>query len=418
MKFSKLSQLFLVSSIGLIVATLLTACQIVTIDYLFVAASAGNTSGSAGQIYTYAVDSESGALRSGAATVSSGGTFPVAMTVTSDYANLYVANQGNNSVVHFTINGNGVLAQKDSVTLTTTPVSLAVNSAGTYLYVVSGTSSATLTEYALSSGAIVATPIATEPLTLDCTGAKTYFPDDIIVPTGVTVLANSDAVYVSAYDQSAYNPGGSTSSSANPGWVFGFSVSSTGALAAPSANCSTSASTTAPYDVYQAGVKPSAIATDPADRFVFVTDFATEGLIGYTVESGDWLYAMSNGPFKTGNQPSAITIDPRGIYIYVSNSLDSTVSAYTITLATGTPSTISSSSNSTDTEPVAIVVDPALGRFVYTANYLGNSISGFRLDPNTGAITPTQATPYPTGAIPTALAAVPHGNHAVQTVTQ
>ena len=62
MKFSKLSQLFLVSSIGLIVATLLTACQLVTIDYVFVAASAGNTVGG-GQIYTYAADSKSGALR-------------------------------------------------------------------------------------------------------------------------------------------------------------------------------------------------------------------------------------------------------------------------------------------------------------------------------------------------------------------
>src|SRR5208283_795833 len=138
MKFSKMSQLFLVSSIGLIVATLLTACQLVTIDYVFVAASASNSAGSDGQIYTYAVDSESGALRMGAPTISSGGTAPVAMAVTPDYANLYVANQGNNSVVHFTIAGKGVLSQKDSITLAAAPISLAVNSANTYLYVISG----------------------------------------------------------------------------------------------------------------------------------------------------------------------------------------------------------------------------------------------------------------------------------------
>ena len=51
MKFSKLSQLALVSAIGLIVATLLTACQLVTIDFVYVAASAGASAGSAGQIY-------------------------------------------------------------------------------------------------------------------------------------------------------------------------------------------------------------------------------------------------------------------------------------------------------------------------------------------------------------------------------
>src|SRR5208337_1431432 len=142
MKFSKLSQLFLVSGIGLIVATLLTACELVTIDYVFVACSAGASPGSAGEIYTYAADSESGALRTGQPTVPSGGTNPVAMATTSDYHNLYVANQGNKTVVHFSIDDHGVLTQKDSVTRTTVPVSIAVNSANTYLYVVSGTSSA------------------------------------------------------------------------------------------------------------------------------------------------------------------------------------------------------------------------------------------------------------------------------------
>ena len=102
MKFSKLSQLALVSAIGLIVATLLTACQLVTIDFVYVAASAGASAGSAGQIYGYAVDAQSGAIRSAVPAISSGGTSPVAMAITSDYTNLYVANQGNNTVVHFT----------------------------------------------------------------------------------------------------------------------------------------------------------------------------------------------------------------------------------------------------------------------------------------------------------------------------
>ena len=404
MKFNKLSQLFLVSSIGLILATLLTACQLVTIDYLFVACSAGNSAGSAGQIYTFAVDAESGALRTGAPTVSSGGTAPVAMAATSDYSNLYVANQGNNSVVHFTIADNGVLTQKDSVTLAAAPVSLAVNSAGTYLYVVSGTSSATLTEYALSSGAI-GSAAATVSLALPGYSA------DTILPTGVTVLANGEAVYVTAYDLSAYNPGGTTTSNAKSGWLFGYAVGSGGALSAFSDS------------PYQAGIKPSALATDPSSRFVYVTDFPSNELIGYTVLSNGTLNFMVNGPFKTGNEPSAITVDPRGIFIYLTNSLDSTVSAYSIALQTGTPSTVvntsstSSTVNTTDTEPVAVIVDPALGRFVYTANYLGNSVSGFRLNPNNGVLAPTQATPYPTGANPAAVAAVPHGSHAVQIVT-
>jgi len=402
MKFSKTSQAVLVSAIGLLAAAYLTACQLVTIDYVFVAASAGSTAGSAGQIYTYAVDSESGALRTGPPAVSSGGTSPVAMAATADFANLYVANQGNNSVVHFAIAANGVLTQKDTITTAQPPVGLYANSKGTDLYVITGATSATLTEYPLSSGTI-GSAAATESLTVP------GFTGDTVIPTAVNVLPNGSAVYVTAYDQSAYNPGGVATSNANPGWIFAFAVGSGGALTPTSG------------EPYEAGVKPTAVASDPVNRFVYATDYASNQLIGYAVQTGGGLNFLVNGPFKTGNEPTGVVVDPRGIYVYLANSLDSTVSAYTIALPTGTPtavlSTTGSTLNATDTQPVSIVVDPSLGRYVYTANHLGNSISGFRLDPNTGALKPTQSTPYPTGANPTAILAVPHGNHATQTVT-
>ncbi len=405
----------------------MTACQLVTIDFVYVAASAGVSPGSAGQIYGYAVDAESGAIRSAVATVSSGGTSPVAMAMTSDYYNIYVANQGNKTVVHFSVSDTGTLTQADSVTLANTPVYMAVNSANTYLYVISyapssTTNTATLTEYALSNGTI-GSAVATVTLSLNCSGAENSpsYPTDTIVPTGVVVLANNSAVYVTAYDQSAYNPGGSTSSNANPGWVFGLDVGSSGALSSAGNNCPITTSTYRPYDVYQAGVRPSALATEPTSRFVFVTDYASNELIGYSVLSTNVLSSMINGPFRTGDEPTSITIDPRGIYMYVTNSLDNTLSSYSIALPTGTPSTIvgsgATSGNTTNTEPVAVTVEPSLGRFVYTANHLDNSISGFRLNPNTGALEATQATPYPTGALPTAVLAVPHGNHATQSIT-
>lgn len=407
MKFSKKSQLALVSAIGLAAATLLAGCQLVTIDYVYVADSAGTTAGSAGQIQTYAVDSQSGALRLVNKTVPSGGTNPVSMALLSNYYGLYVANQGNNSVVHFGIDLHGGLVSKDTITAPDTPVAIAVNPANTYLYVVSGTTSATLTEYSLDKTGKIGAAVAQENLTLPS------FAGDTIIPTGVVILPNSSAVYVSAYDQSAYNPGGAVTSTAHPGWIFGFNVDSSGAL------------TVTANSPYQAGVKPTSLAAEPSstsvNRFVYATDFASNQLIGYTVQSNNALSFMNNGPFKTGSEPTSVAVDPRGIYIYLANQLDSDVSGYTINLPTGTPSalvnTTSSALYSTDTQPVALAIDPALGRFVYTANTLGNSISGFRLNPDSGALIATQATPYPTGAKPTALAIVPHGNHSTQTVT-
>ncbi|HEU5350975.1 MAG TPA: beta-propeller fold lactonase family protein [Terracidiphilus sp.] len=410
MKFSKTSQLFLVSALGLVVATALTACQIVTIDYVFVASQGTPGADSNGMIETFAADSESGALRDVSKQISSGGVNPVSMAVTSDYANLYVANagdEGGGTVAHFTIAVDGTLTAKDALSLSDSPVAVAVNATGTYLYVVSGTTSATLTAYSLSSGTI-GSAVATMPLTIP--GNES----DSVVPTNVAVLANGTDVYATAYDQSAYNPGGTTTSNAHPGWIWSFQVGSGGALTAANGS------------PFQAGVKPVALATDPTSRFVYVADYASNQLVGYSVQSEGELNFLINGPFKTGNEPQAVAIDPRGIYMYVADALDSAVSSYTIDRATGTPAlavnTTGSSNASSDTEPVAIAVDPALGRFVYTANILGNSVSGFRLNPDTGAITQTQATPYPTGSSgtgaggqrPSALVIVPHGNHAVQ----
>ncbi len=417
MKLNKVSQLVLVSAIGLAVATLLSGCFIPTIDYVFVADSTSNTPGSAGQIVPFAIDPESGALRTDTAApiVPSGGSQPVSMVVSSDYTDLYVANAGSDSVVHFAITlSTGALTQKDSITTSAPPVYIAVSVAHDYLYVVSGTTSATLSEYSLGSDGSIGSLVAQESLVIP------GYASDAVAPTGVAVIPNSTgltvspsvyAVYVTVYDQSAYNPGGTVTSNANPGWIFGFVVDpSSGAL------------TAAAGSPYQAGVKPTAVTADPTDRFVYVTDFASNELIGYSIETTGQLSFMINGPFKTGNEPTAVVVDPRGIFIYVANSLQSTVSAYNIALPTGTPSATvavsGSTTNSTDTDPVAIIVDPALGRYVFTANYLGNTVSGFRLNPSTGVLTATENTPYVVpGANPAAIAAVPHGNHATESVT-
>jgi 6-phosphogluconolactonase len=418
MKLRKPSQLILVSMIGLLAATFLTACQIITVDYIFVAGAEGSGN-STGVIDVFAADSESGALRTAISPVPSGGIAPVALAVTSNYENLYVANQVSNNIVHFSIATNGELTKMDAVALGpqgSSPASIAVNSAGTRLYVVSnnhpgtgGTvAGAVLAVFPLSSTGAIGTAIAN--------GGTEYWPlvvpgfeSDLIVPTGVIVTANNDAVYVTAYDESAYNPGGTTTSTANPGWVFGFRAGSGSSVAAAAGS------------PFKAGVKPTAASADPTNRFVYVADYASNELIGYTIQSGYELEFMINGPFKTGNEPQAVTIDPRGKYIYVANALDSSVSAYAIDLSTGTPSAAinptGSATNNTDTEPVAIVVDAALGRFVYTANHLGNSVSGFELNPNTGNLSTTQSTPYPASDNPTAIVTVPHGSHSLESVT-
>ena len=68
-----------------------------------------------------------------------------------------------------------------------------------------------------------------------------------------------------------------------------------------------------------------------------MTDFAQKQMIAYSIQSGDNLSFLLNGPFRRGNEPTAIAIDPRGKFIYLTNELDYTVGAYSIDLSTGTP---------------------------------------------------------------------------------
>jgi 6-phosphogluconolactonase len=63
----------------------------------------------------------------------------------------------------------------------------------------------------------------------------------------------------------------------------------------------------------------------------------------------------------------------------------------------------------TGTQPVAVGVDPSLNEYVYTANFLGNSVTGFQLNASSGALLNSQFSPYNANANPTAVAAIPHG---------
>ena len=62
----------------------------------------------------------------------------------------------------------------------------------------------------------------------------------------------------------------------------------------------------------------------------------------------------------------------------------------------------------TGLQPVAMGIDPSTNHFLYTANYLGDTVSGFELSTSAGTLLVSQYSPYSTNAEPVALAAVPH----------
>ncbi len=403
MKFNKSSQLLLVSAASLLVASLLTACsqftQTLTVDFVYVASSKAAGANNYGEIDVFEVNSESGRMRQiPASPFPSGGRYPIAEAVSSDNSSLFVVNRDDNNISQFVIGSDGKIYPYNTVnTPGVFPLAMAAN-ASNLVVVDTYQPLPSCNTAAPCSGSIAVFPLTaatkTVPVAIGAPAVNSgissnYWPltlaaspADVIVPTAVNILASGNFVYVTAYDSSVVP---------NVGYIFAFSVGSGGVL------------TPLAGSPFSAGVKPSAIASNAPGTFVYVTDSASNNVLGFSVASG-LLTPLAANPFPTGNAPSAIVVDPSFNFAYVANATDSTVSAYSISNGALT----SVGAYSVGVQPVAIGIDPSTNHFLYTVNFLGNNVSGFELSQTAGTLLLSQYSPFPSNDQPTAIAAIPH----------
>jgi 6-phosphogluconolactonase len=400
MKFRNFGRIVLASVVSLSLGLGMTACGPGnTFDFLYVVNSKANP----GQINVFAVDSQSGALiQIKVSPYSSGGRNPVAVVTTPNGKNLFVANHDDNTIVNFGIGTDGKLYPTQTCNVPGSfPMQMAVNPAGTFLFVVE-TYQPNFSTNLPGPGALVVFPIASDG-TVSCTGpvadgTNAFFPVGTN-PVSVNVLPSGNFVYVVNENPT---PASSTSP-ALPAGITAYQLASTGFLT--------------PVEQVPVGVAPNAVTTDPTSRFLYVTDGASNQVNGFLVQTNGTLLGMQS-PFSAGNLPDAITVDPRGQYVYAANYNSSTVSAYAISQSNGVLSTISGAASgfAVDTGPTCILIEPALGRYLYTTNFLGNTVSGLFLNPNSGVLSSVQNNPFKASGQPTCEAAITHGNHAVQIV--
>jgi 6-phosphogluconolactonase (cycloisomerase 2 family) len=383
----------------------MTACGTDTVDFVYVASSQAAGTNNYGEIDVFEINSVSGFMRQiPTSPFPSGGRNPVAEAVSGDYSNLYVVNKDDNTIVQFMIGSDGKLYPQNTVnTPGIFPLAVAVH--GSNLFVVDTyqplPSCSPASPCSGSVGVFPIQPATTgsnptpggapgPPVTNPGNGAD-YWPltlsgnssSDILLPTGVNVLASGAYLYVTAYD-----------STANTGYVFGFTIGTGRVLSAVSGS---------PFAV---GVHPSAISSDSTSSYVYVTDSTNNRVVSYSIASGV-LTKISDAP--TGNQPSAIAVDPKYPFVYVANALDGNVSAYSI----GSSGALTSvGTYAAGIQPVAIGIDPGTYHFVFTVNFLGNgangTVSDFEMSTTAGTLINTQHSPYSSNALPTAVAAVPH----------
>ncbi len=407
MKLNRSSHLMLVAAASLLAASFITACETLTVDFVFVLSAKAAGANNYGEIDVFEINSESGRMREiPTSPFPSSGRDPVAEAVSSDQQNLFVVNQDDNTIVEFLIGNDGKLYPFNTVN---TPgiFPMAVTANKSNLFVVDTYEPLPLCSNANPCPGSIAvysltgsTPTCTATVCIGSPAANPavngdYWPltvpsapSDVIVPTAVNVLASGAYVYVTAYDSSV---------APNRGYVFGFAVGSGGAL--------TPLNGGVPHDMGVGseglGIRPSAISSDPSSTYVYVTDSTNGIVVGYSVASG---VLTKIGDTPSGNTPSAIVVDPTYPYVYVANSQDATVTAYS--MSNGALSPIGG--YATGLQPVAIGIDPSTNHFLYTANFLSNTVSGFELSSTAGTLLDSQLTPYSTNAQPVAVAAIPH----------
>ncbi len=398
MNLNNISRIAKASIVSLAIMLGMTAC---TRDYVVAYVYMTTAKSNPGVINQYAVDYESGALTKIGSPVAAGND-PVNLIASPSGLFIYVLNRLDSSVQQFAVQGDGSLLSKSTYKINgSLPNAAAIDAAGKFLYVT----------FTYQTGFSTSTPgpggVAIFPINADGSLGTVSTVNVGNNPVGVTASLFNHFVYV--LDQES-------SPNAN---ILGFSENtSTGALTTlPGTTITTVAGKTVATG-YAAGVVPSALAIDPTARFVYATDQAANQLIGYIVQASGALVPMVNGPFATGLFPVNLTIDPRGRLLYVVNFNAGTVQGYAIDTATGTPSgAVGAFATATDTNPIDVAIDPALGIYLYTSNNAGNSVSGFKLTAATGGLIGIQNSPFLGSGTPTAITVVANGSHATQLIT-
>jgi 6-phosphogluconolactonase len=389
MKLSKFGRIALASVVSLGLGFGATACgPSNTIDFLYVTASKQNP----GQVSVYKVDSEAGVLyQITDSPYSSGGRNPVADVASANGKNLYVINHDDNTMVEFAIGTDGKLYPQQTCNMPGSfPTQLAINKAGTYLYMVL-TYQPNFSINIPGPGGLVVFPLNANGQVPTSGGSCQTVPNGNSGffpvgnhPVAVNVLSSGGFVY-------AVNESDAT--------ISAFQVGSNGVLSS--------------IGLYKVGTAPSAIASDPTGKFLYVTDGVSNQMYGFLVQS-DGSLVMMPAPFKTDNTPNAVAVDPRGLYVYVANYNANDINAYTIDPSTGNATPVSGSGiYAVGSGPLCILIEPSEGRYIYTANFLSNTVSGLYLNPASGGLSAVQSTPFSAAQQPTCTAAITHGNHTI-----
>jgi 6-phosphogluconolactonase len=153
---------------------------------------------------------------------------------------------------------------------------------------------------------------------------------------------------------------------------------------------------------------PSFLTVDPTGKFLYVSasDSVDASVSMYTInQTTGLLTPTSPATVLTGGIPFQVVVAPNGKFAYVVDNLSSTeekfgVWQYTVDFTTGVLTSNTPAAVGAGNAPTEMAVDPT-SRFAYVVNRIDNTVSMYIIDPGTGNLTPISTASNPTATIAT-----------------
>jgi len=287
------------------------------------------------------------------------GNSPASVVVHPSGHFVYAANQGDDNIELFKIDGTiGSLLEVPPRTSTAHgPGLLVMDAPGTLLFALNQVSGSISVFSVNSSGALA--PVSGSPFPV--------FRD----PVTLALTPSGKFLYVVNADLSA---------------VFAYTVTS--GIVQPVAGLPV-----------QVGASPFAIAVDPGEKFVYVANLGDNTLSVLSINPGTGALTPL-AAYATGTRPTSIAV--LGKFVYVVNSTASTITVFSVDSSTGVLTQTAKSPFTASNTPIFAVIDPN-GKFLYTGSQGSTSISSDSIDPSTGDLTSTSESASTTVA-PTSMA--------------
>jgi 6-phosphogluconolactonase len=156
---------------------------------------------------------------------------------------------------------------------------------------------------------------------------------------------------------------------------------------------------------------PSAMVVSYDNNFLYValagTANANNQIAAFSINpTTGSLTALPQSPFTTGNDPLQMAYVPSTAnaqgFLYTANIQDDTISAFTADDTTGVLTPVSGSPYASGTSiwGLSQTLTPSGNFFLYAADPEAEAVNAYTINPNTGALTPLQGSPFGVGDAP------------------